>query len=68
MIFLGFQVPQQCCREELNHPVSPAVPPLVHKQQDELSPSGETLTDPLLPYLLCLSLWGQQEPRARCPG
>lgn len=42
MIFLAFQVPHQCHREELNHPVSPAVAPLVHNSQDELCPAGDT--------------------------
>lgn len=33
MLFFGFQVPDQCHTEELNHPFSPTVAPLTHNQE-----------------------------------
>ena len=33
MFFFGFQVPDQCRTEELNHPFSPTLAPLMHNQQ-----------------------------------
>lgn len=67
MIFLGFQVPHQCHTEELNHSISPAVPPLVHKPQDELSPPGDSDRSSAALSALPVTV-GTPEPRARRPG